>query len=193
MRGVNVIIKDELKQELKQFSQQVCVGAASYVRDELTNAAYDAFERFYCDYTPIPGGPRTSYKFKFHVPTGNPVVYERTYNVLQNGINKFYENKHGKIIRGGVELSPSDMKEVYDIPATQVFENIYEHGYHGLASVRTDETNGQLTITYDNYGMRPTPEELLERSYTSLYNNIGVAVGIGVSRAKKLPYSYIHW
>ena len=189
-KNVTVTIKDELKQELKKFAQQVGVGAASYARDALTDAAYDAFERFYCDYTPIPGGPRTSYKFKFHRPQGNPKVYERTYNVLQNGISKFYENKHGKIIRGGVELSPEDMEEVYEISATQVFENIYEHGYHGLAPTRSAIVNGRLTVTYEDYMMRPTPQELIQQAYDNLISDNQAFTDAGFNRAAKNSYSY---
>ena len=179
MKGINIIVKDELKQELKQFAKEVCVGAASYTRDALTDAAYEAFERFYCDYTPIPGGVYTSYHFKFAVPQGVPMFYDRTYNVLENGIDKYYENKHGKIIQGGVEINPEWLKDYYNFDTTFVFQSIYEEGAHGFG--------GGIKP------MNPTPEELLERNFRSLYNNIGVAVGVGVSKAKKLPYNYLHW
>lgn len=180
MKSVNVIIKDELKKELKDFAKQVCVGAASYVRDELTNRAYEVFERFYCDYAPAPYGLGTDYDWKFARPAGTPKYYDRTYNVLRNGIEKFYEDKHGKIIRGGVEINPEWLEDNYDISPQFVFESIYEHGWHGPMGSGIPS-------------MSPTPKQLLDRSYLSVYNNVDVAVGLGVNRAKKGSYSFLRW
>lgn len=178
MKKVNVIIKDELKRELKKFAEQVCIGAATYSRDKLTDIAIESFERFYCDYAPVPGGLYTSYQFQFYRPSGNPKEYDRTYNILRNGIKKYYENKHGKIIRGGVELDIDSLEDNYNYSPAFVFQTIYEEGRHGPV----------LGIP----NMNPTPKELIENGYDNLCDNIDVALDIGVTRAKKETYSYLH-
>ncbi len=157
MRGVNVIIKKELKEELKNLSKQVVIGAANYTRDTLTDAAYEAFERFYCDYSPAPYGLGTNYRWKFYTPVGTPYYYDRTYNVLRNGIHKF-ESK-GTIKRGGVELNPDWLEEVYDdaSPAL-VFYEIYEGGRHGYFG--------------DIPSMTPAPEELIDSAYYDIIDNV---------------------
>jgi len=172
-------IKDDLKRELKDFAKQVCVGAAAYTRDALTDAAYEVFERFYCSYTPRDGSINTTYEWKFYTPDGVPFSYHRTYNILLNGINKFYENKHGKIIRGGVELSPESMKDLYNIPTIDVFNHIIE-GYHGLPSQG-------LPI------MKPSPNEIINNKQQELINNLGSCSDAGINRAKKRNYAYLQW
>ena len=159
MRGVNVIITDGLKNELKNLAEQVCIGAANYAREALTDIAYEAFERFYADYTPRPGGITTSYDWKFVIPRGVPKVYHRTYNILKYGIQS-YENKHGKIIRGGVELDPNNLKDNYDQASpTEVFESIYEFGWHGPEESKVPP-------------MVPTPEEFIYNSYDNMCNYV---------------------
>ena len=159
MKGTNIVIKDGLKQELKQFAKEVCIGAASYARDTLTDVAYEAFERFYCDYTPVPGGVNTSYRWKFAMPSGIPKEYRRTYNILKYGIEK-YDNKHGKIIRGGVILNPNNLLDNYDDTSPEdVFTSIYEFGWHGPMESQVPN-------------MVPTPENLIEQSYDNLCNSV---------------------
>ena len=178
MKKVSVTIKDELKRELKHFAEQVCVGAAAYTRDKLTDVAIASFERFYCDYAPVPSGLYTSYHFKFFTPSGNPKEYDRTYNILRNGIKKYYENKHGKIVRGGVELDVSNLEDNYNYSPAFVFQTIYEGGQHGPAPGIPN--------------MNPTPQELIEKEYNDIYNDIGIISEIGITRAKKGSYSYLH-
>ena len=158
--STKVTVTDDLKKELKDFAHEIGVRAAVYAREELTTAAYEAFERFYCDYTPVPGGLYTSYKFKYYKPSGNPIYYDRTYNVLRNGIKKFYENKHGKIIRGGVQINPDWLEEVYDhnLSPKFVFDNIYELGLHGGSNKGIPP-------------MVPTPEQYIQRKYDTLINS----------------------
>ena len=158
MKGVNVIIKDGLKNELKDFAKQVCVRAADYARDTLTDIAYEAFERFYCDYTPVPGGINTSYQWKFATPSGVPKEYRRTYNILKYGIEK-YDNKHGKIVRGGVILNSNNLLDNYNESPEDVFTSIYKFGWHGPMGSRVSN-------------MVPTPEELIEQSYDNLCNSV---------------------
>ena len=154
--NVKVTITDGLKNDLKDFSKQLCSRAADFARETLTTAAYEAFERFYCDYAPFPSGLYTSYHFKYYKPTGNPFYYDRTYNILRNGIKGFKEDKHGKIIRGGVQINPDWLEDVYKDATPQfVFETIYEDGWHGVPG------NGVPN-------MSPTPQEYLLRNYNSL-------------------------
>ena len=184
--NVTVTIKDELIKELNNFSKEVCVGAAAYVRDTLTDTAYEAFERYYCDYQPVSGGYPCSYSWKFFTPEGHPTDYVRTFNVLTNKvIQKFYENKHGKIIRGGVELVPENMKENYDIPASassernNVFANI-SAGYHGLPAPYNKIPD-----------MNPSPQEIVMKKHNDLCNDLITLENIGVTRAKKGSYTYL--
>ena len=152
-----ITVTKGLRQDLKNFSQQLCSRAANFTRETLTAVAYEAFERFYCDYTPVPSGLYTSYHFKYYKPSGNPFYYDRTYNILRNGI-KGFKNKHGKIIHGGVELNPDWLEDVYEDTTPQfVFETIYENGWHGVPG------NGIPN-------MSPTPQEIITRGYDTLYN-----------------------
>ena len=180
MKSVNVIIKEELKKELKDLAKQVCIGAAEYSRDILTDAAYEAFERFYCDYTPVPWGLSTTYQFKFAVPQGVPKKYIRTYNVLKYGIEG-YDNKSGKVIRGGVVIDPSKLKDNYDDTPQNVFESIYELGWHGPMGSGVPNMN-------------PTPEELIYKSYNNLCNyGIGLVTNYLVGKTiHSQGYQYLH-
>ena len=185
--NVTVTVKKELKDDLKRYAKDVCVGAAAYVRDTLTNTAYEAFERYYCDYTPVPGVFPCTYSWKYNEPDGHPKYYVRTFNVLTNKvINKFYENKHGKIIRGGVELIASNMEKNYNIPATTVFENI-SAGYHGLPA---SYVNGQL-INDAIPDMKPAPNDIVYDKYKELCNDLNTCKEFGIIRAKGDSYTYL--
>lgn len=156
MRGVNVIIKKELKKELRDLSKQVVIGAANFTRDALTDAAYEAFERFYCDYAPAPYGLGTNYRWKFYMPSGTPIYYDRTYNILRNGIHKFEEK--GTIRRGGVEINPDWLEDNYrEASADFVFSTMYESGWHGPGIVPP---------------MVPTPEQLIMKKYDTIRSNV---------------------
>jgi len=155
MRGVNIIIKKELKKELKNLGKRVVARAADYTRDALTDAAYEAFERFYCDYTPAPYGLGTNYRWKFYTPSGTPRDYDRTYNILRNGIHKFEEK--GKVRRGGVEINPDWLEDNYkDASASLVFDTIYESGWHGPG--------------HGIPSMSPTPQEIINTKYNTILN-----------------------
>ena len=159
MKGTNVIITDGLKENLKDFAKEVCIRAATYARDTLTDVAYEAFERFYCNYTPVMKPVNTLYEWKFETPEGVPKKYRRTYNILKYGIRSF-DNLRGKVIRGGVELDPSRLKDNYDnATPTEVFESIYEFGWHGPIWSRIPP-------------MDPTPEQLINQSYDNLCNYV---------------------
>jgi len=181
MKSANVIITDDLKEDLNILARQIKVGMAGYVRDNLTKTTYAAFERFYCTYTPRNGDINTTYDWKFFIPNGVPYKYKRTYNILLNGIDKFYENKHGKIIYGGVRISPENMEEVYSVPAIDIFNNIYESGYHGFP--------GQgLPV------MNTSPEKIINMKYDWLLNNADRYKDVGINRAQEIKdYKCLRW
>lgn len=176
MKGVNVIIKKELKKELKDLSKQVVIGAANFTRDALTDAAYEAFERFYCDYAPAPYGLGTNYKWKFYTPSGTPFYYDRTYNILRNGIHKFEEK--GTVKRGGVEINPAWLEDNYrDASADFVFSTIYESGWHGPGNISP---------------MVPTPEQIIMQKYNVLYNSVVDLVVMSETQSFVKGCTYLH-
>ena len=179
--NITVNIKPELIADLTDFSHQVCVGAAAFVRDTLYNTTIEAFERFYCDYTPVSGSYPCSYNWKFVIPDGQPKEYIRTFNILENKVvNKFNENKHGKIIRGGIRLLPDKMEERYNISAADVFGNI-SSGYHGLPA------------PYNNIpDMDPAPERIVNMKLDEILSNVDITCGTpGLDRAMSKNYKYL--
>lgn len=113
-----VIISSQLLNDLKKYSEQVCVGMATFTRDDLTDMALHAMANFYMDYTP--------YFYKRHY-----------YNFMDNSYMKYYKNPHGSIVYGGVELSPKNMDNIYADPVEEVFDMVYA-GFHGPASIKND-------------------------------------------------------
>lgn len=75
-------IAESVIEELKGRARDACKWAA----DELTKEAHDAIAEFYGGYSPI--------------------VYGRTHG-LDSSYKRYYSNKHGNIIYGGVELTDS--------------------------------------------------------------------------------------
>lgn len=185
MRGINIIIKDELKQELEDFATDVSMRAAKYVRDLLTTKTYEAFERYYFSYQPVIGSYPCNYSWQFskYTPIGHPIFYVRTFNVLTNKVIKgYYENKHGKIMRGGVQLLPENMEENYNISASSVFANI-SSGYHGLPEPYNDIPD-----------MKPSPETIVNNERKRLINNPEVYSNYCIEGAKlSKSYSYLYW
>lgn len=158
-----VTITRELYDDLKKYGKNFCVGMASKVRDKLTMAAAIAIESFYQDYTPI--------YYKRHY-----------YNFRDNSFRKFYENKHGQIIRGGVELSPDSMDSLYQDPKEEVFDMVYA-GYHGVAS----GFNSPYTFTPVHI-MQPSPLEIIKISRDNLIKHIDMLEIFGYHRAQLDSY-----
>lgn len=79
--GINNMIEEVIK-ELKTKAMD----AGKWAADELTNEAREAISDFYGSYS--------------------PVMYSRS-NGLDNSYKRYYSNKHGNIIYGGVELTDS--------------------------------------------------------------------------------------
>lgn len=162
-KNVTVTVSDQLYNDLKRYGKNFCVGMATKVRDNLTMSAAVAIESFYEDYT--------------------PKYYKRHYyNFRENSFRKFYENKHGKIIRGGVELSPEMMDDIYKDSKEEVFDMVFA-GYHGVAS----GFNEPYTFT-PVHVMRPSPLELIEESRNNIVNHIGAFEKYGYSKASLDSY-----
>lgn len=162
--NATVTISKDLYNDLKQYGKNFCVGMATKVRDNLTLSTAVAIESFYEDYTPL--------YYKRHY-----------YNFRENSFKKFYENKHGKIIRGGVELSPDAMDNIYKDPKEEVFDMVYA-GYHGVAS----GYNEPYTFTPVPI-MRPSPLELIEESRNNIVKNINIFEPYGYYRASLDNYN----
>ena len=111
-------ISSQLISDLKKYTEQVCVGMATFTRDDLTDTALRAMANFYGDYTPR--------------------FYKRHYyNFMDNSFEKYYRNPHGSIVRGGVELTYEDMENIYSDPVNEVFDMVYS-GFHGPISVKNE-------------------------------------------------------
>lgn len=158
-RKNKIRITSDLKTDLKTFSTAVSKQLAKYVRDEMLIESYKAIMQFYADY--------------------KPKIYQRHYyNFLENSYRGYYKNPHNQIIRGGVELTPYLMDDIYtgtteykdsggDI-TDYVFNLVYS-GYHGnMAMMGKGET----------YRMNPSPLEIIQNKRDQIvkeihkYNNI---------------------
>ena len=130
----------DVEKDLKKYTHNVLYNAAKKVQEELTDEAMWAIADFYQDYTP-----------KF---------YKRHYyNFMDNSYEKYYSNAHGNIYRGGVRLTPDNMDELYNYPAKNVFETVYD-GWHGLPNEWSPTEQ-----------MTPSPmEKLLERQQKIIEN-----------------------
>ena len=122
--GLNSVNISGLKDYLERYAKEVGHLTAADIRDELTDTAFYAIVRFYEDYSP------TSYKRHY-------------YNFLEKSFRKYYSNAHGTIYRGGVELTPQLMDNIYQSSSgysdsqitEQVFDTVYA-GFHGVASTQ---------------------------------------------------------
>ena len=104
-----------LEAALKEIAEDACRNAAGRIRDELYEEAKLAIEDFYNSY--------------------NPIYYRRHYyNFYNKSFKKYYSNAHGTIYRGGIELTPENLDEIYKHPASDVFDSVYA-GIHGPAAM----------------------------------------------------------
>lgn len=162
LNKTKVNISSGLVSDLKKYLKEVCVGCATYCRDELTSVAEQAINNFYADYSPI--------KYKRHYT-----------NFQKNSFIKYYNNPHNQIIRGGVELTPNSVENVYyGATGAQVFDFVYA-GYHGVSSA-----------IYGNPSpMNPSPREEIEIAQLFLANGIDTLKRKGIERANGGGYQQI--
>jgi len=120
-RKNKVHITADLKTDLNKFSVEVSKELAKQVRQEMLETAQDAIARFYASYTPV--------RYKRHY-----------YNFIKNSFRGYYKNPHNQIIRGGIELTPYLMDDIYSGTSkykeaggniTDYVFNLVYSGYHG--------------------------------------------------------------
>ena len=119
---------EDIAKEIEQYSRDIAQQMARNTRDKLAKTAEIAIKKFYDHY--------------------DPIVYDRHTPLMGNirkSFRKFYANPHNTVFRGGIELSPEWMDDLYSTPKhpvdkDMIFNLIYA-GYHG------------------NVGMFPVPVE----------------------------------
>lgn len=137
-------ISNTLQKELSDYTTKFCKNIATIVRDELTNTTMNAIAYFYTSWT--------------------PKTYERHYyNFMDYSFKKYYANPHNSIIRGGVELTPYRMKNIYEDPVSEVFDLVY-HGFHGASAA----INGNSPI------MKPHPLDRIINYRDAIVKNISL-------------------
>lgn len=106
------IIMKLIESDLDHYKNTLGRSLAGQFRDELTLAATNAMGEFYGDYTPN--------QYKRHY-----------YNFMEYAFRKYYSNPHNSIFRGGVELTPNLLKDIYAESTDKVYEDVFIEGYHG--------------------------------------------------------------
>ena len=163
--SIKVTITPELKNDLKTYATAACVGLATYVRDAMYDEAKTAIAHFYADYEPI--------------------YYKRNYyNFEDNSFKKYYSNPHNSIVRGGVELTPDSLDNIYRADAKYVFQLVYT-GHHGNVAA----------FPHDIYNVPPVtkaPIQMLLNKRAAIVNGIGSYKDVVMSAAAKKSYSTIN-
>ena len=101
-----------IRNDMEKYKNTLGRSLAGQFRDELTLAATNAMGAFYGDYTPK--------RYKRHY-----------YNFMENAFRKYYSNPHNTIFRGGVELTPGALDDIYGEEVEIVFDDVFEFGFHG--------------------------------------------------------------
>ena len=155
-------IDNDLIQDLKKYSSSICVSLATKVRDEMHKEAQYAIEEFYNDYEPI--------YYKRHY-----------YNFRKNSFKKYYKNPHNSIVRGGIELTPYAMDDLYRAEKEYVFDLVYL-GYHGHVQ------SFPHAISNVPPRMKPSPYDILLRKRRDLIKNISDYKDEAIDKAIKKTY-----
>lgn len=148
MKKNKVHILPELKSDLKDYSAEISRKLAKQVRQELLETAKEAISLFYLDYTPL----------RYH---------RHYYNFLEKSFRGYYKNPHNQIIRGGIELTPYLMDDIYgkqNHNVTDIVFNLVYSGYHG-------------NISATGYGqeiqpMKPNPIDIIYKKRRYIVENI---------------------
>jgi len=161
-------ISSELIKDLKKYTNSVCVSLASQVRDELNITAAKAIEDFYNHYRP---------------KNNEPLYYKRHYyNFRNNSFTKYYKNPHNSIVRGGVELTPYELDDLYRADTEYVFNLVYL-GYHGNVKMFPHQVSNVPPI------MEPNPLTIILNKRNDIIGNINHYKDNAIDRANKLLYS----
>lgn len=126
---IKVSDMNKLKADVQNYLDKVGTEASKIIAKDLNYEAHLAILAFYSSYTPH--------------------VYERNYYNFMTQSFRQYVNKDNGVYEGGVELDPESLDELYEDPASIVFNNVYE-GYHG---------NPEIDAKYGIPRMQPTPKE----------------------------------
>ena len=165
MNRNKIVILNDLIQDLKKYSSSICVSLATQVRDEMYDCAKYAINEFYNDYKPL--------------------YYKRHYkNFKKNSFRKYYYNPHNSIIRGGVELTPNELNDIYRADKNYVFNLVYS-GFHGNVSMFPFTVGTVPPI------MNPSPLEILLDKRDCLINNIEDYLDVAYEKANKQAYAFI--
>ncbi len=155
----------DLINRIRLYANSVVKSVATHIRDEITETAAYALEKFYSDYTPKV--------YKRHYDIHNFINTHNRYQV--NSFKKYYVHANRGIYKVGVLLSTDadskqykkPMIDVYNGTVDEVFYSVY-HGYHGLPLPKTPKMNPDpLTIIYDKQ------RDILShgQNYIDLYKN----------------------
>ena len=179
-QNVSYITK-QLKKDLIKYGNNIAKNMALTIANELTEEARLAIEDFYNGYT--------------------PQYYVRHYN-FRNSFKRYYKN-HGDHFTVGVELTKSNIPNVYSDPVDEVFMRVY-HGFHGYASVFDNDihnvidknTNLPTGVTVQHKGnipprMVPSPIERLLKKRKEIVSNIYTYQSNASQVAKNNNYSYL--
>ena len=159
-------IDNKLKQDLKKYASAVCTSLAGQFRDEMYKEAHFVIEDFYNDYEPI--------------------YYNRHYNNFRkNSFKKHYKNPHNSIIRGGIELTPNELDDLYRADKEYVFNLVYL-GYHGNVNMFPHTISNVPSI------MEPSPLDILLNKRDSLIENINDYKDESINKAKKQKYTFLN-
>lgn len=172
-RRRQLIINPNLIDELDYYITYIKVESAKKVREDLTATTHDVLLAFYSDYP-------------------DPVSYRRTpdhKNILRGSFMKFYANPHNVIIRGGVELSPDKMNDLYRVNKEYVFNEVYL-GMHGNVPM-LPQYNPATWITPSM--MNPNPLERILDRRDWIVSHIVSFTNSAVNVAKNGSYQYFHF
>lgn len=183
-----VFIDNELMKELDKYATNYSIGMSQEISKELTETTQKAIDLFYDDYIPIG--------------------YNRHYdNFKKRSFKKYYENKHGSIIRGGVQLSSERMINYYwsfsqkgnnYYPAgsssnlTDYVFNLVYSGYHGNIGMIFGQNgeNAQYDVNIPPR-MNPSPLEIIINERDKMINNVYKYKKYGIIKARQDSYKFI--
>lgn len=149
----------QIEKELKQYTNQILANTAGQIRDELTEETLCSIEDFYNDYTPL--------YYKRHY-----------YNFYNNSFTKYYSNAHGTIFRGGVQLTPELLDDIYQDSTEEVFDSVFA-GFHGVSSMFFNPKSFSVTPR-----MTPSPMERILNKRSYIIDNINDYVKRAIKNVK---------
>lgn len=169
---------ESIIQDIDNYSVNIAKFAAIEIRDKMYDAAINAIDKFYSDYT-----PGDHYRANHpEGPSEQPWFYDRTGN-LKNSVKKYYKkNYYDNSFTVGIDLSPDFMEDVYNGSPDLIYYFSIEKGYHGH-----DAWEGMSP--YKPYAVtKPSPLKLIQRKYNQLQRELesGKVFDRAEKKARKL-------